>query len=64
VWFEHVSDDARRAHAVLREVLGWQVLEWERTGYKMIMPGDTSSTRVISSLPDSLIVVPPAEFRK
>ena len=43
VWFEHVSQDAKKAQEFYGEVLGWKVRPFPRgeVAYEMILTGDT-----------------------
>lgn len=46
VWFEHASNDAKKAQAFYAEVLGWKVLPWAEGAYEMIQAGDTQESMV------------------
>ena len=43
VWFEHVSEDAKKAQEFYGEVLGWTVRPFPmgEVAYEMILTGDT-----------------------
>src|SRR5262245_62068425 len=46
VWFEHLSNDAKKAQAFYGEVLGWKVMRWGETPYEMILAGDAIETMI------------------
>lgn len=53
VWFEHASNDKKKAQAFYTEVLGWKVLPWAEGTYEMILAGDAPDSMVggFTSLP-------------
>jgi predicted enzyme related to lactoylglutathione lyase len=46
VWFEHASNDAKKAQAFYAEVLGWKVMPWAEGAYTMILAGDAPDSMV------------------
>jgi predicted enzyme related to lactoylglutathione lyase len=46
VWFEHASNDAKKAQEFYAEVLGWKVLPWAEGAYEMILAGDAPDSMV------------------
>src|SRR5262245_33709717 len=45
VWFEHVSNDPKKAQSFYSEVIGWKVLPWGDS-YEMIQAGETPDSMV------------------
>jgi predicted enzyme related to lactoylglutathione lyase len=46
VWFEHASNDPKKAQKFYAEVIGWKVLPWGDGAYEMIQAGDTPETMI------------------
>src|SRR6188474_1824023 len=46
VWFEHASNDPKKAQKFYAEVLGWKVLPWGDSTYEMIQAGDTKESMI------------------
>ena len=46
VWFEHASNDPKKAQKFYADVIGWKVLPWGGGAYEMIQAGDTPETMI------------------